>query len=105
MLTQQPLTQEVIKFLRRSQCAGDTEQPFVCCPDAPTQVLIPQQNSKRRPFQISQPSNGRGRSLPEEGYCGNVPTSKKLYGGQYTDIDEFPWMAVLEYQRRKLFIK
>lgn len=35
--------------------------------------------------------------------CG-IDYSDRIYGGQITDLDEFPWMALLGYRTRKFFI-
>lgn len=29
--------------------------------------------------------------------------SNKIFGGTETDIDEFPWMALIEYEKSELF--
>lgn len=29
--------------------------------------------------------------------------SNKIYGGVETEIDEFPWMALIEYEKSELF--
>lgn len=36
--------------------------------------------------------------LPQPGECGNV-ISNRIYGGNKTKIDEYPWMALLEYHK------
>lgn len=38
--------------------------------------------------------------LPEPGKCG-VDTSDRIYGGSEADIDEFPWMTINKYSKRK----
>lgn len=40
--------------------------------------------------------------LPEPGVCGSFLTNK-IYGGVETKIDEYPWMALIEYQKREFF--
>lgn len=36
--------------------------------------------------------------LPKPGECGNM-LSNRIYGGNKTKIDEYPWMALLEYYK------
>lgn len=38
--------------------------------------------------------------LPEPGVCG-IDTSNRIYGGEVTKLDEFPWMALIEYSKRE----
>jgi secreted trypsin-like serine protease len=42
----------------------------------------------------------RSDLLPDKDTCG-IDTTKKIYGGQKTDLDEFPWMALIEYEKAK----
>ena len=37
--------------------------------------------------------------LPGFDDCG-VNTQSRIYGGEKTDLDEFPWMALIEYEKR-----
>uniref|UniRef100_T1GAH8 Peptidase S1 domain-containing protein n=1 Tax=Megaselia scalaris TaxID=36166 RepID=T1GAH8_MEGSC len=47
------------------------------------------------------PSSSDSDLIPEPGVCGNVITNK-IYGGVETRLDEYPWMALIEYQKRML---
>lgn len=38
------------------------------------------------------------------GECGEDTNGDRIYGGQFTELDEFPWMALLGYRKRKLII-
>lgn len=38
--------------------------------------------------------------LPSLNDCG-ISTANRIVGGNATEIDEYPWMALIEYQRRK----
>lgn len=42
----------------------------------------------------------RSNLLPDKTTCG-ISTEARIYGGEATELDEFPWMALLEYQLRK----
>lgn len=37
--------------------------------------------------------------LPDGSICG-PNTQNRIYGGEKTDLDEFPWMALVEYEKR-----
>lgn len=37
--------------------------------------------------------------LPGSDICG-INTQSRIYGGKETDLDEFPWMALIEYEKR-----
>lgn len=41
-------------------------------------------------------------------HCGLTSLTHRIYGGNQTQLDDYPWMALLEYQKRKyihFFIK
>ncbi|XP_055849712.1 serine protease 7 [Episyrphus balteatus] len=82
-------------FLRSSQCRGGLGNgPHVCCTDdtdyvrQPT-VLFPAEN-------VNQSQRGE---LPELSACGGVKLQNKIFGGDDTDLSEFPWLAMLEYEK------
>ncbi|XP_055847605.1 serine protease easter-like [Episyrphus balteatus] len=77
MLTKNPLLQADIIFLQRSHCKTENGKVFVCCSDR-----------QMRPSPL----------IPEPGQCGNVRSSR-IYGGNITKFDEFPWMALIEYDK------
>ena len=101
ILRSKPLDNEKVRYLQRSQCGFEGKNPNVCCP------LSPGANT-----QTSRPPNNEGTNsrptptlnlrnhplLPSE--CGD-DISERIVGGERADIDEFPWMALLEYQRSK----
>lgn len=63
----------------------------VCCPDV--------YNTPRPPV-----NGGQSELLPQPGVCGTDNTNR-IIGGEVTKIDEFPWMALIEYSKRKLVVK
>lgn len=86
LIQKNPLYPEDRNYLRASQC-DYVQQPYVvCCPDA--------YNTP------SPPSNGESLSslLPAPGVCGTDNTNR-IIGGEITKIDEFPWMALIEYSK------
>lgn len=38
--------------------------------------------------------------LPPAGECG-IGSSNRIYGGEETDLDEFPWNCLIEYSKRE----
>ena len=39
--------------------------------------------------------------LPEPDVCGLVNIINRIHGGNETDIEEYPWLALLEYSESK----
>lgn len=55
--------------------------------------------TSRTPFRKSSTSDGSSL-LPQPPSCGGVGIRNRIYDGQDTDVNEFPWMVLLEYRRR-----
>lgn len=66
-LMQTELSMERRNFWRSSQCDGDGDGIFVCCPNA---------------FTVD--------DLPSTKYCG-TQVADKIIGGEETSLNEFPW--------------
>jgi len=87
---------ERIQFLANSQCGLDTTQTkldrkvLVCCPN------------KFDSEPLDEVEATSGNILPRAGICGQV-LYNRIYGGNETQIDEYPWLALLKYEKRKLF--
>lgn len=94
LLQQRPLPPEDLDFLRQSNCGFEGSNPKVCCANAGGGTS---QQSQSKP-------NGQGQSnlLPGTNVCG-IQSVSKIVGGEATELNEFPWMALLEYQKRKRF--
>ncbi|XP_073814913.1 serine protease ea-like [Musca autumnalis] len=97
-------TAENRKFLAKSQCGNDgspaslEKRILVCClerhrhtHDAINNVLHHGHNKIRRTRKETLPGN----KLPRPGECG-VSMSNRILRGNITDIDEFPWMALIQ---------
>lgn len=101
---QRPLASEAINFLRQSQCGFEGYVPRVCCGPMPQQPVRPStQRPTARPVRPSGPADAWSEedSYPESrDKCGIDTNGDRVYGGQFTDLDEFPWMALLGYQPR-----
>lgn len=107
------------RFLKESQCSGGFgRQPHVCCTadtgyrrtsgnfffsqiddPNPTRFSFPGQSFGG----VSQPVNrrnlGRSIDLPRPPACGGISIENKIYGGEDSDLNEFPWMVLLEYKK------
>lgn len=106
---QSRLTNRVSNYLRSLQCQTDTgAYPFVCCamynnfqqPNPQTTWLTSVDRNDRTPV-TSYSGAGNGGHLPAPGYCGLTSLGNRIYGGEGTQLDEYPWMALLEYRKRE----
>ena len=100
------LTSSIVNRLRRAQCIppfGLTQSTsFVCCENNSGSQQMPRSSptyESSRPVQKSSPSQGEGNQLPSSLECGVESTTRKILGGVDVELNEFPWMAVLEYER------
>ncbi|XP_076657393.1 serine protease ea-like [Halictus rubicundus] len=75
-----PVPPDSVQYLKQSHCGFEGRDPKVCCP--PEQLRPTEDPFNNNPL------------LPTE--CGK-DLSSRIVGGERTDIDEFPWMALLEY--------
>ncbi|KAF5298248.1 hypothetical protein FQR65_LT09759 [Abscondita terminalis] len=71
---------EAIRFAQQSQCGYDSV-PLVCCGTKGLQTDEVYSH----------------RLLPNRNICGVESTNDRIVGGTNTDIDEFPWLALLQY--------
>lgn len=67
-------------------------------------------NRKRRPGitrldHIDSRNKGSGNVIPGIGSCGITGLAHRIFGGDETQLDDYPWMVILEYQNRKLLLK
>lgn len=99
---------EAIAYLKRNHCGFDGNTPLVCC----IAIASPPSNEELGDRNLGnlQPTpntipNTQDRTdldnnalLPND--CGK-DLSLRIVGGERTDLDEFPWMALLEYQKRE----
>lgn len=108
---QGPLSWETTNYLRSLQCSeGSGRYPHVCCViyNRPRQRLRPKDNTGQRPTWLNQVERARGGAgtghvLPSQNSCGLTSLSHRIYGGEETQLDDYPWLVILEYQKRKAF--
>lgn len=87
----------IAEFLRRLNCS----KTGICCKSKAT-YDNPHVQVFERTTIASRYSEDRDSDHEADGYtiedCGMEPTDDRIFGGQVTGIDEFPWSALLFYQ-------
>ncbi|XP_016991150.1 serine protease 7 [Drosophila rhopaloa] len=92
-------------FLRNSRCSNGVGQtPYVCCTS--DRGIRAQETTSAAPpvtptSSSQQGQQGQGNLLPSPPKCGPHSFSNKVYNGNDTAVDEFNWMALLEYVDRR----
>lgn len=89
LVKKKPLLNDDKTFLQRSQCGSNNGKVLICCPERQIGAGLPEAPTTQTRV---------GVNLPQPGTCGNV-ISNKIYGGNQTKIDEYPWMALIEYRK------
>lgn len=102
---QGPLSRQTTNYLRSLQCNSGTGQfPHVCClsnVQRPVARPTPPPPAPTWLFPVSR-NSGSGHVLPTEGYCGLTGLADRIYGGDDAQLDDYPWMAILEYEKNGL---
>lgn len=107
-------------FARQSECTnGRGRQPYVCCTADTGFVSRSELNGQRIIFpndendryvapMLTTPratiSTQISELFPKPPVCGPISVVNKIYGGEETELGEFPWLANLEYKRRMYFL-
>lgn len=86
LLQKVDLTTQERMFLSQSQCGYKNSKVLVCCPPEAPEGFGANINQ------------GQNSLLPRSPKCGTM-LSSRIYGGNQTTIDEYPWMALLEYTK------
>lgn len=82
-----------------SQCGFRDGQPLVCCREtSQPQPTPPQPQPTPSPISPVQPPQSQNNLLPKSPNCG-IDAENRIYGGNATVIDEYPWMVLLEYSK------
>jgi len=93
ILQRRPVSAADADYLRRSQCGFSGNEPKVCCP---TSGSYNNQDEVTTRSTIYKDLNSN--LLPGANECG-LSTENRIVGGEVTEIDEFPWMVLIEYQK------
>lgn len=106
MLNHKPIPPKVRQFLRESQCGYDDQMPYVCCAhDEMTTAssatstatsTATSSTSKEKPEWLK----NLEAMLPKAPVCG-LDHSNRIFGGTKTNLDEFPWMVLVEFKKRE----
>ncbi|KAF5298244.1 hypothetical protein FQR65_LT09755 [Abscondita terminalis] len=93
-----------IQFAQQSQCGYDNK-PLVCCGSTafPLPTTTPDIFNFFKKPDVDQSvilSHFNTKSLPDRTVCGLEKESKRVIGGTVAELDEFPWMAALEYKSK-----
>ncbi|RLU16063.1 hypothetical protein DMN91_011821 [Ooceraea biroi] len=97
---------EAFAYLKRNHCGFDGKTPLVCCinniitrPTPPNEDLYDRtltNSGNSTPSEEGRIGVDNNPLLPSD--CGR-DLSQRIVGGERTSLDEFPWMALLEYQK------
>lgn len=101
-------TRKMFRYLSRSQCGFEDKQAFICCTrddprdrDIRKNMQTPKQPTKTV---VDTPWLGKlKRVFPGPQICGiqNEHLEDKIFGGEQTKIDEFPWIVPMFYSIRE----
>lgn len=97
LLQKRPLTSENVKYLKRSHCGFVGKIPKVCCKTPGQETTTKKITSLIKPL-TEEEENQKVGLLPDLLTCG-IQSSNRIYGGEKAELDEYPWMALLEYEK------
>lgn len=95
ILKKRPISSSNADLLRRSQCGFVGTTPKVCCP---TGISSSSSTTTTEATRIEAGGAIQSNLLPTTDVCG-TSTSDRIYGGEKAQLDEFPWMTLVEYER------
>ncbi|KAJ3647414.1 hypothetical protein Zmor_019293 [Zophobas morio] len=98
LLLKRPISETNLDFLKKSNCGYEDILPKVCClieSSTKSTVKPPVTEGPTDPTPVAAISS---RLLPDLDSCG-LNTQSRIYGGEKTELDEFPWLALLQYQQ------
>ncbi|CAH0558761.1 unnamed protein product [Brassicogethes aeneus] len=91
--------QRQIQFLKDSYCGYD-RTALVCCGS----VANYESRLSFQPLSSTSSSainnNNRNSILPDRSICG-IQSDNKILGGEKTGLEEYPWMALLQYRKNR----
>lgn len=102
------LTRQTTNYLRSLQCNnGFGRYPHVCCivnNNYEQQFGFNSQRNRHPSAWLNSANSQSNRNIiPGLGACGLTSLAHRIYGGDSTNLDDYPWMALLEYQTRMYF--
>lgn len=110
-----PQNSDAMSFVRRSVCGYNGKIPYVCCvtqSTKPTQVIQAQdrnvnsQQQGRTQQQIQIMSGGGTQTQQQSSSVSLLPKcnfdlDNRIFGGTKSSINDFGWLALLRYSKRK----
>lgn len=108
---QGPISPQTTQYLRSLQCVnGIGRYPHVCCagqaPISPQPTNVGPSVTRLTPFNLNAgvSQTASGHIIPQYGSCGLTSLAQRIFGGEETQLDDFPWMALFEYSKRTSFV-
>ncbi|XP_017777054.1 PREDICTED: serine protease easter-like isoform X2 [Nicrophorus vespilloides] len=99
ILQKRPVSPDDADYLRRSQCGFVGNDPKVCCPtNNGGGGGGGGGNSGGSNYNSGSAGGLSSNLLPTFKQCGQS-AQDRIVGGETTDLDEFPWMALIEYEK------
>jgi len=104
LLKQRPLQPQTIAELRQAQCGFEGTNPKVCCPQPPEEEVGLQNTPSEEDIMKSQAMTqaSASESHPSDRLLGadecGIDNSQRIWGGNRTDLEQYPWAALLQYQ-------
>lgn len=91
-----PIPSATVTFLKRSNCGFQGLDPKVCCNE--DNRNDDDDYVEPKPSYDDSSNTMTTNLLPDKATCG-VSTQNRIVGGEVTDLDEFPWMVLIDYQK------
>uniref|UniRef100_U5EUT0 CLIP domain-containing serine protease n=1 Tax=Corethrella appendiculata TaxID=1370023 RepID=U5EUT0_9DIPT len=98
------ITNEKVAFLKSLLCNRNSELVHVCCPVngdyRMPYIPINTTKIKRRnsTIEVKLASRFGSKEEDDKNFCGSQTFTSRIKGGDFAEIDEFPWMALLFYE-------
>ena len=99
---QKPLSMENLNYLNSLQCGFEGKNPKVCCEQQMTATPLPTTTEEPATTIPDPPdvANHPNLGLVNADTCGES-AAQKLFGGNQTNIFDYPWMALIAYDTGK----
>jgi Regulatory CLIP domain of proteinases len=118
LINNKPIPSKIREYLRGSQCGYVDRTPYVCCVDG--EETTEQSATEQSTTSIHQKETSlENESVEKEGaddkpewlrtlearlpkppVCGH-DAQDRIFGGNVTDLNEFPWTVLVEYKKRE----
>lgn len=106
ILINRPISEKNRIFLKRSQCGYLDRVPYVCCADSEVEESseLPETTSEQpKVVEESDWLVALKQKLPKPPVCG-LSVGDRIFGGEKTEIDDFPWVVLVQFDKRMIKI-